>query len=146
MDTKAEMDLIRQKIMAGLGVSGEMLNGPTTYATSSIGYDPAIRQLVRKMADPFFRAMTRDEYVKANLVSEMRRHRGRKRLRKKKAKRALRQRWGFLQFGRLLASRRVNYSEIGRKLVVVDPLPMSSSIIYDSGIDIADVVTGGNDE
>jgi len=53
----------------------------------------------------------RDEYVKANLVSEMRRHRGRKRLRKKKAKRALRHRWGFLQFGRLL-SLRINYAEI----------------------------------
>ena len=40
MDTKAEMDLIRQKIMAGLGVSEEMLNGPTTYSTSSISAKP----------------------------------------------------------------------------------------------------------
>jgi hypothetical protein len=36
MDTKAEVDLIRQKIMAGLGVSEAMMSGSTTYATSSI--------------------------------------------------------------------------------------------------------------
>jgi len=142
MDTKAEMDLIRQKIMAGLGVSGEMLNGPTTYATSSI----SAWMVEASKSKMITGQLTRDEYIKANLASEMRKHRGKKRLRKKKAKRALRMRWGFMQMGRLLASRRVNYSEIGRKLVVVDPLPMSSSIIYDSGIDIADVVTGGNDE
>jgi|APSaa5957512493_1039668.scaffolds.fasta_scaffold51044_2 hypothetical protein len=142
MDTKAEMDLIRQKIMAGLGVSGEMLNGPTTYATSSI----SAWMVEASKSKMITGQLTRDEYIKANLASEMRKHRGKKRLRKKKAKRALRMRWGFMQMGRLLASRRVNYSEIGRKLVVVDPPPMSSSIIYDSGIDIADVVTGGNDE
>lgn len=89
---------------------------------------------------------SRDEYIKANLASEMRKYRGKKRLRKKKAKRALRMRWGFLQMGRLLASRRVNYAEIARKAFVVDPLPMPSGIeIYDSGIDIADVVTGGEE-
>lgn len=144
-DHASEMDLIRQKIMAGLGVSEEMLNGPTTYATSSIGYDPAIRQLVRKMADPFFRAMTRDEYVKATLDWEMRKHRGRKRLRKKKAKAALRVRWGFMQMGRLLASRRINYAEIGRKMFTVEPLPDPARPIYMRDIDLADVVTGGEE-
>ena len=143
MGLESEMDLIRQKIMAGLGVSEEMLNGPTTYATSGIGYDPAIRGLVRKMAEPFFRAMTRDEYVKANLVSEMRRHRGRKRLRKKKAKRALRQRWGFLQLGRML-SRRINYAEIGRKMFPVEPMP-DPVFVYDKSLYIADVATGGEE-
>ena len=135
-----EMDLIRQKIMAGLGVSEEMLNGPTTYSTSSIGYDPTIRQLVRKMADPFFKTPTHDEYVKANLVGEMRKHRGRKRLRKKKAKAALRQRWGFLQLGRML-SRRINYAEISRKMFTVEPLPDPVKPIYMN----LDAVTGGEE-
>lgn len=79
--------LFRQEIMAGLGVSEEMLNGPTTYATSSIG---ARMAEAPKMITG---QVTRDEYIKANLAGEMRKHRGRKRLRKKKAKRALRMRW-----------------------------------------------------
>jgi len=66
----------------------------------------------------------RDEYVKANLALEMCQHRGKKRLRKKKAKRALRMRWGFLQMGRLL-SRRLNYAEIARKVFVVESMPMT---------------------
>ena len=134
-----------ERILAtALGASKDFLEGPTTYSTSSIGYDPTIRQLVRKMADPFFRAMTRDEYVKANLVGEMRKHRGRKRLRKKKAKAALRQRWGFLQLGRML-SRRINYAEISRKMFTVEPLPDPVKPIYMRDIDIADVVAGGEE-
>ena len=131
--------LFRQKIMAGLGVSEEMLNGPTTYATSSISARMA------EASKMITGQVTRDEYIKAHLATEMRKHRGKKRLRKKKAKRALRMRWGFLQMGRLL-SRRINYAEIARKAFVVDPLPMPSGIeIYDSGIDIVDVVTGGEE-
>ncbi len=156
IDTKLEMDLIRQRIMTGLGVSEAMMNSPTTYATAGIGYDPAIQELVRKMADPFFtfqdpddptrviwKAMTRDEYVKENLDWEMRRCRGRKRLRKKKAKRALRQRWGFLQMVRMI-SRRINYAAIARKLVTVEFMDYPVKPIYMRDIDIADVPTGGN--
>lgn len=104
IDTTAEMDLIRQKISAAFGISEEMLTGPTTYATSSIEYDLATRGLVRKIADPVsFRTGTRDKYVKANLDWAMRRCRGRKRLRKKKAKHALRHRWEVLQMGQMLS-------------------------------------------
>ena len=35
-DSKEELSYLRQKIMAGLGVSESMMNGPMTYATSSI--------------------------------------------------------------------------------------------------------------
>jgi len=72
----------------------------------------------------------RDEYVKANLALEMYQHRGKKRLRKKKAKRALRMRWGFLQMGRLL-SRRLNYAEIARKLFVVEPMTVPSGLVFE---------------
>ena len=65
---------------------------------------------------------TLDAYIKANLAAEMKKHRGSKRLRKKKAKRVLRMQWGFMQMGRLL-SRRVNYAEIGRRLFTVEPMP-----------------------
>ncbi len=140
MDTESEMDLIHQKIMAGLGVSEDMLTGHTSYATSgmsSISAKPFTVESLSRSMDLISRSMDlvtgkvpRDEYVKANLVSEMRRHRGRKRLRKKKAKRALRQRWGFLQFGRML-SRRINYAEIGKRVFTVEPLPDPAMPIYD---------------
>jgi len=118
-DPESEMAWTRQKIMAGLGVSEEMLNGTTTYSTSSISAKSLTVESLSRSMYLVTGKVPRDEYVKANLVSEMRRHRGRKRLRKKKAKRALRQRWGFLQSARLL-SRRINYTEIGRRLFTVE--------------------------
>jgi len=130
--------LFRQKIMAGLGVSEAMMNGPTTYATSSISARMA------EASKMITGQVTRDEYIKANLADEMRRHRGRKRLRKKKAKRALRMRWGFLQMGRIL-SRRINYSEIGRKMFTVEPMPDPVMPIYMLNTNIADVATGGEE-
>ena len=154
MDTTAEMDLIRQKIMAGLGVSEEMLTGHTSYATSSmssISAKPLTVESISRSMELISRSMDlvtgkvpRDEYVMANLASEMRRHRGRKRLRKKKAKASLRMRWGFLQFGRLL-SRRINYSEIGRKLFTVEPMPDPARPIYDTRISVLDAVAGGEE-
>jgi len=130
--------LFRQKIMAGLGVSEAMMNGPTTYATSSISARMA------EASKMITGQVTRDEYIKANLADEMRKHRGKKRLRKKKAKRALRMRWGFLQMGRIL-SRRINYSEIGRKMFTVEPMPDPVMPIYMRDIDILDAVTGGEE-
>lgn len=134
MDTKEEVSLIRQRIMAGLGVSEEMLNGPTTYSTSSISAKPlTVESLSRSMEsislsmDLVTGKVPRDVYVKANLASEMRKHRGKKRLRKKKAKAALRVRWGFLQMGRML-SRRINYAEIGRKLFTVQTMPVPTRV------------------
>ena len=108
---------------------------------------PDLKYLSARMAEAskmITGQVTRDEYIKANLADEMRKHRGKKRLRKKKAKRALRMRWGFLQMGRLL-SRRVNYAEIARKLFTVEPMPDPVKPIYMRDIDIADVVTRGEE-
>lgn len=150
MDQEAEMDLNRQRIMAGLGVSEAMMNGPTTYSTSSISAKPLTVESLSRSMGLISRSMAlvtgkapRDEYVKANLASEMRKHRGKKRLRKKKAKAALRQRWGFLQWGRIL-SRRLNYAEIGKRVFTVEPLPPSTGLaIYGTRISVLDAVTGG---
>lgn len=151
MGLESEMAWTRQKIMAGLGVSEEMLNGTTTYSTSSISAKPLTVESISRSMDLISRSMDlvtgkvpRDEYVKANLVSEMRRHRGRKRLRKKKAKRALRQRWGFLQMGRML-SRRINYAEIGKRVFTVEPLPDPVMPIYMLNTNILDAVIGGEE-
>lgn len=64
----------------------------------------------------------RAEFIKRYLAWEMSRHRGRKHLRKKKALRVLARKW----LARTLAipiSRRLNYAEIGRQLLAVQPLP-----------------------
>jgi hypothetical protein len=144
MGLESEMEWTRQKIMAGLGVSEEMLNGTTTYSTSSISAKPLTVESISRSMDLVTGKVPRDEYVKANLVSEMRRHRGRKRLRKKKAKRALRQRWGFLQMGRML-SRRINYAEIGKRVFTVEPLPDPVMPIYMLNTNILAAVTGGEE-
>lgn len=64
---------------------------------------------------------TRADFIKENLAGEMSRHRGRKRLRKKKALRVLANKW----LARTLAmpiSRRLNYAEIGRQILTAQPL------------------------
>jgi len=106
----------RPRVGRGAGGGGAGL----AVSPHGVGRDPARMAEASKMITG---QVTRDEYIKANLADEMRKHRGKKRIRKKKAKRALRMRWGFMQMGRLLASRRVNYSEIARKLITVEPMP-----------------------
>lgn len=100
----------------------------------------------------FFRALymltdgvSIDEYVRSKLPHETAKHRGRKRLRKKKAVAALRQRWGFLQIGWTLTCRS-NYSAMGRELFRVEPLPMGALPIYDKDPDVAAWVTGSHEE
>lgn len=70
-----------------------------------------------------------EEYIEMFLASEMEKQRGRKRLRKKKAKRVLRRRWLMLQTARLF-SRRVNYAEVGRQMFTVEHLPNPVEPIY----------------
>ena len=70
-----------------------------------------------------------EEYIKAHLVSEMQKYRGKKRRRKKHAKRVLRQRWLMLRTARLF-SRPVGYAEIARQVFTVEPLPNPVEPIY----------------
>jgi len=105
-----ELDAIYQ----GLGVDRDLVEGSTAYATSGI----ALAALRRATAT----RLTRDVFIKANLEAEMRRHRGKKRIRKKKAKRSLRAKWYAYQFTRLISQRR-DYAKIGRAAVSVTPLP-----------------------
>jgi hypothetical protein len=70
-----------------------------------------------------------EDYIKAQLSHEMRRHRGNKRIRKKRAKAALHRRWQFLRMAAPI-SRRFNYAEIGRQMFSVEPLPNPVSLPY----------------
>lgn len=146
MDTEADMDWIRQKIMTRVvrtPPDAPRLDGSWTCEIEDSSEIVGLPDDLGRSMDLVTGKVPRDEYVKANLASEMRRHRGRKRIRKKKAKRALRQRWGFLQMGRML-SRRINYTEIGKQVFTVEPLP-DPVISHMWDINIADVVTGGEE-
>jgi len=82
--------------------------------------------------DPYFIAniikfqnsisLSKEEYVKVYLSEAIRKFRGRKRLRKKKAIKYLELKWRLLQFAKPI-SKRVGYSEIARKMFSVEPLP-----------------------
>ncbi len=67
----------------------------------------------------------KDEYVRLHLKGEMPRHKGRKRLRKKKASAVLRRRWYAHRLAQPIR-RRVDYAAVCRKLFLVEPLPFSA--------------------
>lgn len=123
------IDLFCYPMAAGLGSSHERIAGPT-YATSAM-------DIPRPAVEPF------DEYVRSRLAAEMCRHRGRRRIRKKKAVAALRVRWRIAMF-----ARPIDYTAVGRRLFPVDPLPQGALPIYIWDPDVTGIVTGshGGDE
>lgn len=72
---------------------------------------------------------TKAEYVATHLLGEMRRYKGNKRIRKKRAKAALHRRWQFLRMAAPIA-RRLDYAEIGRQVFSVEPLPNPVGLLY----------------
>jgi hypothetical protein len=73
--------------------------------------------------------MSLEEYIHSYLPSQMQKEKGCKRLRKKKAIRNLKIQWRIIIMLQPI-SRRINYSEIGRKLIDVQPLPTVNGSIY----------------
>jgi hypothetical protein len=73
--------------------------------------------------------MSLEEYIQSYLPSQMQKEKGCRRLRKKKAKKNLRQQWSIIIMLRPI-SRRLNYSEIGRKLIDIQPLPPVNGLHY----------------
>ncbi len=67
------------------------------------------------------------EYFKSNIDLEIRKYRGRKRLRKKKAKAALRVRWMAESFSSII-SRRIDYHSICDQFVEIEDLRILSAI------------------
>jgi len=85
----------------------------------------AAASVVREALNPwlmFLAPSTKEEFVRERLFGEMSRHRGKKRLRKKKAKHALERLWLARTLARPLA-RRLDYAALARQLVSVEPLP-----------------------
>lgn len=105
--------------MEALGVDPSFLSGNTQYETASIGLRDRLSSL-----PPL------KDYIKENLQGSMRLQNGNKRIRKKRAKASLRIQWKLLLAFGWIASRRINYSEIGRRLLPVQPLPKGVELIY----------------
>jgi len=81
--------------------------------------------VVREAINPwlmFLAPSTREEFVRSRLEGEMRRHRGKKRLRKKKAQRALEHLWLLRTLAKPVA-RRLDYATLARQLFPVEPMP-----------------------
>jgi len=68
-----------------------------------------------------------NEYFKSNIELEIRKYRGRKRLRKKKAKAALRARWMMESFSSII-SRRIDYHSICDQFMEIEDLRILSAI------------------
>jgi len=75
---------------------------------------------------------TKAEHIDALLLGEMRRHRGNKRIRKKRAKQALLRQWRFHMLAAPLI-RRLNYAEVGQAVFQVQPLPPTHGLPYYGG-------------
>ena len=106
-----------KNLMEALGADPSFLSGSIQYATASLN--------IRLGSLP-----SREDYIRENLRSSMRLQSGNKRIRKKRAKASLRIQWKLLLAFSRIASRRINYSEIGRRLLAVQPLPQGAEPIY----------------
>lgn len=84
------------------------------------------------------RLPTLPEFVQSHLTDEMRKLRGRKRLRKKKALQTLQRMWAVMV---LFRPRRINYTEVARSLFPVQSLPQGASAIYDRDPGITGTIT-----
>ena len=89
---------------------------------------------------------TFEDFRRRELANYMKREKGRKRLRKKKALKKMREVWSFYLLTRPI-SHFMNYQELGRKLLPVEPLPGGAKPIYSDHTDnerhhIAEIVRG----
>jgi hypothetical protein len=134
LSPKEEASYHKERIFRGLGV------GPFPQAG---GVSPGLLKLLGVPPDWL---LTKHEYLKGKLPEEMAGLKGKKRLRKKRAKRWLLQEWGFLQPARLVAGRKLDYVSLGKKLLLVEPLPHRDLPVYDKDLSIAEVVCGKEEE
>jgi len=74
---------------------------------------------------------TFEDFRRRELANYMKREKGRKRLRKKKALKRMREVWSFYLLTRPM-SHFVNYQELGKKLFSVEPLPDGAKLIYEN--------------
>lgn len=125
------LNYFKDRIYAALNIPKNFMTGQHTSVVKSLAqHDLAFSKKIQKTQNLVVGNVSKDEYVRFKLPEEMKWCKGKKRLRKKKAKKLLQRQWAMLQMCRLIAGRRINYSEIGRKMFIVEPLPDMSVPIY----------------
>ena len=131
MEQDDNLQYFKNKISAALKIPKNFMTGQHTSVAKSLAqHDLAFSKKIQKIQNFVTGNVSKDEYVRFRLSEEMKRQKGKKRLRKKKAKKLLQRQWAMLQMCRLIAARRINYTEIGRKMFIVEPLPDMSVPIY----------------
>ena len=120
------LNYFKDRIYASLNIPKNFMTGQHTSVAKSLAqHDLAFLKKIQKIQNFVTGNVSKEEYVRFRLSEEMKRQKGKKRLRKKKAKKLLQLRWDMLQMCRLIAGRRMNYSEIGRKMFIVESTPPS---------------------
>ena len=143
MEQDDNLQYFENKIYAALKIPKNFMTGQHTSVTKSLAqHYLAFSKNIQKIQNFVTGNVSKDEYVRFKFPEEMKRQKGKKRLRKKKAKKLLQSQWAMLQMCRLIAGRRINYAEISRKMFTVEPMPDPVSPIYMKDIDILDAVTG----
>ena len=146
MEQDDNLQYFKNKISVALKIPKNFMTGQYTSVAKSLAqHDLEFSKKIQKIQNIVTGNVSKDEYVRFKLSEEMKRQKGKKRLRKKKAKNLLQRQWAILQMCRLISGRRINYSEIGRKMFVVEPMPGPVRPIYMKDIDILDAVTGGEE-
>lgn len=140
------LQCFKDKISAALKIPENFMMGQYTNSAKSLAqYHLEFSKKIQAIQNIVSGNVSKDEYVRFKLSEEMKRQKGKKRLRKKKAKKLLQRQWAMLQMCRLISGRRINYTEIGRKMFTVEPMSGPVSPIYMKDIDILDAVTGGEE-
>lgn len=120
------LNYFKDRIYASLNIPKNFMTGQHTSVVKSLAqHDLAFSKKIQETQNFVTGNVSKDKYVRFRLSEEMKRQKGKKRLRKKKAKKLLQHRWDMLQMCRLIAGRRMNYSEIGRKMFIVESTPRS---------------------
>lgn len=81
------------------------------------------------------------DFIRRELPQQMRKERGNKRVRKKRAKKSLRFTWGMVMAMQAMRPRRINYAEIGRAMFPIQSLPDGALVVYDKDPDITSIIT-----
>ena len=136
------LQYFKNKISAALKIPKNFMTGQYTSVTKSLAqHDLAFSKKIQKIQNIVSGNVSKNEYVRFNLSREMNRQKGKKRLRKKRAKKLLQRQWDILQMCRSITGRRINYTEAGRKIFMDSTPPRSVSPFYLKYNDTLDVMS-----
>jgi len=146
MEQDDNLQYFKNKISVALKIPKNFMTGQYTSVAKSLAqHDLAFSKKIQKIQNIVTGNVSKDEYVRFKLSEEMKRQKGKKRLRKKKAKNLLQRQWAILQMCRLISGRRIDHTEAVPKIFMDTTPPSSVSPFYLKYIDILDVMSEGEE-